>query len=1091
MGLFNKLGFFASQSTDLEFIVTSDADSGPGSLRQTIVNAPDGASISFNIVGSDIITLTDGQLIVNKSLSYIGINVATLNPITIKVTTPGSSGWRLFQIGAGVTSTTFNNLKFQGGNVANGAAIYSESGDVNFVNCEVENGVGSQVYIAGGGGNLSLQGTTIQNCTGSSPGCGIHMLASSKTITLEDSTINNCNSGGATGGAIYINASSCTLKLLRSTLSNNTAFRGASIYASGASHKYLFINSTLTGGTVTGTYGSAIYTESTGSEQYILNCTLYNNSHVACYFGYGNVYLVNSIIIKSGTTDLQFASAIGYAYYSWYNNTSGTLNTQPGSPNSPVTWILGMLGDLDYYQGGLTKTIPYTATTSDSVTTGGNWIYDTNGTYDGLYFKTAEAVNPWRRVNNYTIGSASEPAGKIETDQSGQTRTGIGMGSEEYEAIAVVTTNADSGGGSLRYMIDNATVPTRITFNIPGNDVITLLSEIAVNTSITMEGINIATSNKIQVKVTTPGTSTYRLFNVSGSPVVEINDMILKGGRVSDGSIISWKDTSLLTINRCDFSDATGRALYHPSATLNKTSTFIDCTFQNITNDMAGYGSAISLEGVISIVMDRCLFDNCHTNSPGLAGGAFGTSGAVGNDILIENTSFTNCSTTGAGGGFYIRGWQRYIIFNNITIANNSAPTNGGGAYIECIATNLLVINSTVSGNTGTNTAGATFYIGGGNKIHLVNSVFVNNTGTYNLNIPNPVEVMYCWYHSSLLTPLTTHPGTPNDTTTYTAGMLGLVGYYDGASTKTVPLSSGSPSPVRTAGNFIYNTDDTVSGYYVKTSEATNPWRKIIAYATGLPTEPSGKIETDQSGQVRTGIAMGAEDGVLTSPPLSGLVSQYDASNSNSFVMSSDRVTEFKDVVGANNLTQSTYNIMPSITNNEVNGKNVLTFPTSRNAYLLNNTPSLPSGSAPRSIYAVIKPISQVGVVLEHIWHYGNGVSNETYGLAFHNTGKWCNHYWVGIWDSTFNWTTLASLFLNEYSGTVDYMYKGSSLVSGGSNTVTLNTGSANLKVGSRGPIVGEYAYFHLCELIIYNRILTAGEKTEITNYLVAKWGSI
>jgi hypothetical protein len=62
------------------FIVTNTKDHGAGSLRQALENAPDGATITFDIPTSDpgyhagtwIISLTSGQLAVDKDITISG-----------------------------------------------------------------------------------------------------------------------------------------------------------------------------------------------------------------------------------------------------------------------------------------------------------------------------------------------------------------------------------------------------------------------------------------------------------------------------------------------------------------------------------------------------------------------------------------------------------------------------------------------------------------------------------------------------------------------------------------------------------------------------------------------------------------------------------------------------------------------------------------------------------------------------------------------------------------------------------------------------------------------------------------------------------
>src|SRR6185369_1735966 len=79
-------------------IVTSTADSGAGSLRQTIANACDGATITFDaavFATPQTITLTTGEILVDKNL--------TINGGTSQVTLSGNNASRVFNVAAGKT----------------------------------------------------------------------------------------------------------------------------------------------------------------------------------------------------------------------------------------------------------------------------------------------------------------------------------------------------------------------------------------------------------------------------------------------------------------------------------------------------------------------------------------------------------------------------------------------------------------------------------------------------------------------------------------------------------------------------------------------------------------------------------------------------------------------------------------------------------------------------------------------------------------------------------------------------------------------------------------------------------------------------
>ena len=56
--------------------VTNSNDNGPGSLRQAIIDAAPGDTINFDVTGT--ISLTTGELLINKSLTIIGPAVSWL-----------------------------------------------------------------------------------------------------------------------------------------------------------------------------------------------------------------------------------------------------------------------------------------------------------------------------------------------------------------------------------------------------------------------------------------------------------------------------------------------------------------------------------------------------------------------------------------------------------------------------------------------------------------------------------------------------------------------------------------------------------------------------------------------------------------------------------------------------------------------------------------------------------------------------------------------------------------------------------------------------------------------------------------------------
>src|SRR4051812_26909420 len=76
--------------------VTNTNDGGPGSLRQAMADAAPGDIINFNVTGT--ITLTSGQLVVDKSLTIRGAGAGLLS-------VSGNNTSRVFFINNGATVT--------------------------------------------------------------------------------------------------------------------------------------------------------------------------------------------------------------------------------------------------------------------------------------------------------------------------------------------------------------------------------------------------------------------------------------------------------------------------------------------------------------------------------------------------------------------------------------------------------------------------------------------------------------------------------------------------------------------------------------------------------------------------------------------------------------------------------------------------------------------------------------------------------------------------------------------------------------------------------------------------------------------------
>src|ERR1043166_2883447 len=105
--------------------VTNTNDSGPGSLRQALMIANDGDTITFTVTGT--ITLTSGGLLIAKNITISG-------PGSNQLSIDGNQAILVFGIFPGKTAK-IANLTIR--NAKGGAGVWNEQGTLTVSNCAV------------------------------------------------------------------------------------------------------------------------------------------------------------------------------------------------------------------------------------------------------------------------------------------------------------------------------------------------------------------------------------------------------------------------------------------------------------------------------------------------------------------------------------------------------------------------------------------------------------------------------------------------------------------------------------------------------------------------------------------------------------------------------------------------------------------------------------------------------------------------------------------------------------------------------------------------------------------------------------------
>jgi len=151
--------------------------------------------------------------------------------------------------------------------------------------------------------------------------------------------------------------------------------------------------------------------------------------------------------------------------------------------------------------------------------------------------------------------------------------------------------------------------------------------------------------------------------------------------------------------------------------------------------------------------------------------------------------------------------------------------------------------------------------------------------------------------------------------------------------------------------------------------------------------------------------------------------------------------------------------------------------------YVTGSDASLPSGNAPRTISAWIKPTALPGLNLSGvIANYGTTVTDHAFGISLINISGtqyirffgWGDDFDTAQTLPTTSWTQITGVF----DGTTAYMYANGVLL-GSSNRASWNTVLNHFEIG-RNIGVGDYFNGAIDDVRVYNRALSANEVAQL-----------
>jgi hypothetical protein len=256
--------------------VTNTDDSGPGSLRQAILDTAPGGTLDFDpsLNGSTITLLSKIQIIQDVTIQGPGADLLTIS---------GGNATRLFLVTTPAAFFGLSDLTITGGN---GAGIAPNLGGAILVSGDVAIEINRCVFDSNGVTADSAQG-------------GALLIASDiRDIIINDTTFSNnfaTGSGLAVSGAIEYSGTNANIEINRCTFNNNRAtsnapsngqaFAGA-IGIFGEANTIIVTNSTFSEnsaecGSDCTSGGGALFLDG-GDSSFILNNNTFSNNSASC-----------------------------------------------------------------------------------------------------------------------------------------------------------------------------------------------------------------------------------------------------------------------------------------------------------------------------------------------------------------------------------------------------------------------------------------------------------------------------------------------------------------------------------------------------------------------------------------------------------------------------------------------------------------------------------------------------------------------------------------------------------------------------------------------------------------------------------------
>jgi sugar lactone lactonase YvrE len=278
-----------------------------------------------------------------------------------------------------------------------------------------------------------------------------------------------------------------------------------------------------------------------------------------------------------------------------------------------------------------------------------------------------------------------------------------------------VTSNADSGAGTLRQAIADVCAGGTITFDsgLSGATITLTTGEFTLSKNVTIDGSALAS------QVAISGNNSSRSFTVNSGVTATLKNLTIKNGLSASGGGIANSGT--LTIADSTFSNNNGSVGASDGGAIWNYGT-LAITKSTFTGNIARHGG-----GLWNYVGTATISDSLFTgNTASGVGGGLGNWATSGR-MTVTNSTFTNNTSASTGGGMATGAGSIGTVANS-TFYNNSAVV-GGAIYIGRDWTGgsaLTLLNDTVSGNSASSSGGGVY---NDSVFNYSNTIVANSTG--------------------------------------------------------------------------------------------------------------------------------------------------------------------------------------------------------------------------------------------------------------------------------------------------------------------------------------------------------------------------